>query len=185
MATEKQDARKKLGLKKDQPTLAFVGSGFDRKGLPQLLQALSRAPHWTLLVVGQDKHINNYKKVCMQWGIGHRVRFLGVLKDVRPIYQAADVLVHPAWYDPAPNVILEAMAMGLPVITTSTCGNSELIVAGENGFVIDHLDTKSLLEVLKRRIDWSTLGFKARQSIELHSIENMIHDLIAVYQRIL
>jgi UDP-glucose:(heptosyl)LPS alpha-1,3-glucosyltransferase len=182
---EKQLARKQLGLRKTTPTLLFVGSGFDRKGLPQLLQALVRVPHWTLLVVGQDKHLKNYKKVCLQWGLSHRIRFLGVLKDVRPVYQAADVLVHPAWYDPAPNVILEAMAMGLPVVTTNTCGNSELIINGHNGFVVAHNQHKALTDVLSQSLDWSTLGLSARQQVEPYTIERMINDLVAVYQNVI
>lgn len=184
---EKQAARDKWGLSTKTPTLLFVGSGFERKGLPQLLQALIMAPQWHLLVVGQDRDWKNYQKVCSQWGISHRVKFLGVLNDVRPAYRAADVLVHPAWYDPAPNVILEAMAMGLPVITSPTCGNKELIVEGENGFVVSNHPIKPLVQLLSSKLqhDWGTMGQVARGSVEPYPVERMVNELVSVYKNIM
>lgn len=182
---EKLKARESLGIKANMPTLLFVGSGFERKGLPLILQALIRSPTWQLLVVGQDKHLKNYQKICLQWGISHRVKFLGVMKDVRPAYQAADVLVHPAWYDPAPNVILEAMVMGLPVITSQHCGNKELIEQGENGFVVPIKPIQALLDVLSSKSDWALMGESARKTVEQYPIERMIRELINLYQQVL
>ncbi|WP_020559759.1 glycosyltransferase family 4 protein [Thiofilum flexile] len=184
-ATERLEARRSLGLKAKMPTLLFVGSGFERKGLPLLLQALIRSPYWHLLVVGQDKHSKNYQKICLQWGVSHRVKFLGMMKDVRPAYQAADVLVHPAWYDPAPNVILEAMAMGLPVITSQHCGNKELIEPDVNGFVVPIKPIQPLLTALNTKTDWAMLGQAARKTVEQYPIERMINELTAVYQQVM
>jgi UDP-glucose:(heptosyl)LPS alpha-1,3-glucosyltransferase len=65
--------------------------------------------------------------------------------ETLPFYQMADGLL-PTLYDPFPNVILEAMACGLPVITTTGCGGAEFIVQGSNGYVCDALDIPALQE---------------------------------------
>jgi hypothetical protein len=66
--------------------------------------------------------------------------------ETLPFYQMADGLLLPTLYDPFPNVILEAMACGLPVITTTGCGGAEFIVQGSNGYVCDALDIPALQE---------------------------------------
>jgi Glycosyltransferase len=116
-----------------------------------------------------------------------RVYFKGVAEDVRPLYRAADVLVHPAWYDPAPNVILESMAMGLPVITSTTCGNQELVAEGESGFVIPATDTARLTQCLQanRPDDWRQMGMAARQVAEQYPLTAMTTELFNLYAKLL
>jgi UDP-glucose:(heptosyl)LPS alpha-1,3-glucosyltransferase len=78
-------------------------------------------------------------------GIDKRVRFVGHCPDMRNAYFAADFLVHPTFYDPCSLVVLEALACGLPVITTRHNGASELLKSGQEGYIIsdphdhDHL----------------------------------------------
>ena len=74
---------------------------------------------------------------------------MGVQKQTLPFYQAADALLLPTLYDPFPNVILEAMSCGLPVITSTTCGGAEFITPGQNGFVTDALDVPAITEAIR------------------------------------
>jgi UDP-glucose:(heptosyl)LPS alpha-1,3-glucosyltransferase len=76
------------------------------------------------------------------------VRFFGMQSETLPFYQA-DGLLLPTLYDPFPNVILEAMACGLPVITTTGCGGAEFIVQGSNGYVCDALDIPALQQSVR------------------------------------
>ena len=185
--SQKQLERKTLGLPTQQRLALFVGSGFGRKGLDNALDSMRLLPDWSLLVVGKDKQQAHYQRLCQQWGIADRVYFMGVAEDVRPLYRAADVLVHPAWYDPAPNVILESMAMGLPVVTSTTCGNQELVAEGENGFVVPAADTARLTQCLQasRSDDWRHMGIAARQVAEQYPLTAMTTELFNLYAKLL
>lgn len=104
-------------------TLGFVGSGWDRKGLEILLRALAELPEcFRLNVIGTDKAQAKYSKICGSLKINHRVNFLGICDDMPLHYSKMDLLVHPAHYDPAPNVATEAMAMGTPVLGSNQTG---------------------------------------------------------------
>jgi UDP-glucose:(heptosyl)LPS alpha-1,3-glucosyltransferase len=138
--------RQSLGISLAAPVLLYVGSGFERKGVPQLLQAFSASPDVTahLIVVGADRKLNALKSLADTLGIGDRVCFVGGVKDVRPYYGTADGFVLPTLYDPCPNAVLEAMACGLPVITSAQCGAREWINTSKNGWVVDPTDKAAL-----------------------------------------
>jgi UDP-glucose:(heptosyl)LPS alpha-1,3-glucosyltransferase len=137
--------RQKTGVDAATPLILFVGSGYERKGLPTLLHALSRMTRGDarLWVVGRDKHESLMRNLAQTLGIDERVMFLGAQTDVRPFYGAADVFALPTRYDPFPNVALEALACGLPLVTTNRCGAAELVTAA-NGSVISAGDVPGL-----------------------------------------
>ena len=138
--------REVLGLDPNIPVFLYVGSGFARKGVPQLIEALARCTdrHSRLVIVGEDRHASAYQRQAGRLGLGSRVIFAGPQKDVLPYYGMADAFVLPTRYDPMPNAALEALACGLPTITSTTCGIAARIRNGENGFVGDALDIERL-----------------------------------------
>lgn len=121
--------------------LLFVGSGFKRKGLPFLLTALAQMQHRdrSLLVVGAGRAAP-YQRLAARLGVAPRVRFLGPQPRVERFYAAAAVLALPTIYDPCSNVVLEALACGVPVITTAVNGASEFITPGRNGAILARPD---------------------------------------------
>ncbi len=129
--------RANVGAGETAPVILFVGSGFARKGVATLIEASARmaAQHAEIWVVGQDKDVRRYRHLARRLGVTGRVRFLGAQTDVRPFYGAADICCLPTLYDPFPNAALEALASGLPLVTTASCGAAELIEAGHNGLV--------------------------------------------------
>lgn len=146
--------RDKLGVGATAPVVLHVGSGFARKGVATLLEALARmatraAEVW---IVGHDKHAARYVRLAARLGIAARVRFLGAQTDVKPWYGAADVFCLPTLYDPMPNAALEALACGLPLVTTATCGAAELVTPGANGAangaIVPPLDPAALAQAL-------------------------------------
>ncbi|CDG15848.1 glycosyltransferase family 4 protein [Xenorhabdus doucetiae] len=143
--TERIALRQKYAIPVQAKCFVYVGSGFERKGLKAAIEAISMTDAY-LVVIGQDKEEDKYKQLANSLGCHKQVRFFGVQKKTLPFYQIADGLLLPTLYDPFPNVILEAMACGLPVITSDTCGGAEFIVSGENGFVCDALDISALAE---------------------------------------
>jgi UDP-glucose:(heptosyl)LPS alpha-1,3-glucosyltransferase len=184
--TYRDPMRAKLGIPADATLFLFVGSGFERKGLADALRALALLPATAhLAIVGRDRHADRYRALAQRLGVGARTHFLGPQQDVRPYYGAADAVVLPTLYDPFPNVALEAMACGLPLVTSTKSGAAELIRDDDNGFVCDALDVPALAQNLKRLLDPTTrqrLGAAARTSVEPLSLETMTRQLLDLYQ---
>lgn len=133
--------RADLGVGAATPMILFVAHNFRLKGLRELLDALAllaREPdtEMRLIVVGRD-NARPYQRQARLRGISERVTFLAGVDDPQRLYTAADVLAHPTLYDPCSRVVLEAIAAGLPVLTTSDNGAAELIPEVGAGVVID------------------------------------------------
>ena len=135
---ERSAARAALALAPDDYAILFAGTGWMRKGLAYALRALDKLPGESrpvLLVAGRG----NPRRYL--WGLPaaarRRVRFLGPVKDMRALYAAADVFAAPTLYDPFSNACLEALATGLPVLTTRANGFAEIITPGVHGEALD------------------------------------------------
>ena len=180
-------ARQRLNLPQDATVMIYVGSGFERKGLKAAIEAVANSDRY-LVVVGQDKHLARYQQLANQLNCLDRLRFAGVQQDVQPFYHAADALLLPTLYDPFPNVVLEAMACGLAIITSTGCGGAEFITNGEEGFVCDALDIKALNEAVMSTPALShnsALGAAARRKIEPYGPQRLAQALTSLYQRVL
>lgn len=171
----------------DVPLLLFVGSGFERKGVPQLLRAAAsmqrRETH--LLIVGADRKLKAMQALASRLKIDQRVHFTGPLKDVRPFYGAADGFVLPTLYDPCPNAALEALSCGLPIVTSTSCGAQEWIQTGVNGWVVDAVDEAQLASRLDdlAALAGNRLAREAsRASAEHLTLPAMADQLLALYR---
>ena len=179
-----------LGLDKETPVLLYVGSGFERKGVPQLLQtmALMKETKAHLVLVGADRRLKAMRQLAGQLGLASRCHFVGPVKDVRPWYGMADAFVLPTLYDPGPNAALEALACGLPMLTTPGCGAKEWIRQGRNGFVCDPLDTPEMARMLDDLLDlrqFDEAGQASRNIVAGLDLSRMAQDLIRLYQELL
>ena len=128
----REKSRADLKLHAEEIVLLFVGSGWERKGLLFAMEAMAmcRDRRLRLLVAGRGKTQRYFKS--------KRVRFLGEVVDLLPVYAAADILILPTIYDPFSNACLEALACGLPVITTRANGFSEIIEHEVHGSIVEH-----------------------------------------------
>src|SRR5436309_4007643 len=140
----REKSRNDLKLKPDEIALLFAGSGWERKGLRFAIEAieLCRDRKLRLLVAGRGNE-RDYKP--KRFFTEEPVRFLGEVADLRPSYAAADIFILPSIYDPFSNACLEALASGLPVITTRDNGFSEIIENGVHGSVVDIPSNVSVL----------------------------------------
>ncbi|HVN63930.1 MAG TPA: glycosyltransferase family 4 protein [Candidatus Binataceae bacterium] len=126
--TGRDSIRAQFSLPGTARVVAFVGNGFARKGLRFLIEAWRVIPGSPfLLVVGTDRAAEVYKRQAQAMGIGERVIFAGSQPDVAAIFQAVDALALPSFFEPFGNVVMEAMASGLPVLTSVHCGAAELL----------------------------------------------------------
>jgi UDP-glucose:(heptosyl)LPS alpha-1,3-glucosyltransferase len=135
----REKSREELNLKSDQTALLFAGSGWERKGLLFAIQAAAlcgdRKMH--LLVAGRG-NVRLYKTKSLRFWREEPVQFLGEVADMLRVYAAADIFILPTIYDPFSNACLEALAWGLPVITTRSNGFSEIIEDGVHGSIVEH-----------------------------------------------
>ncbi|MEJ4047282.1 glycosyltransferase family 4 protein [Erwinia sp. SLM-02] len=186
-STTRAAIRQKISLPLNASVLIYVGSGFERKGLAAAIRAVANTDRY-LLVVGKDKAEKQYRALATELGCADRIRFVGMQSDTLPWYQAADGLLLPTLYDPFPNVILEAMACGLPVITSTTCGGAEFIQPGRNGFVCDALDVPALRDAvmaLPEQATDSNMALAAREQVMASTPLRLSQQLISLYQQIL
>lgn len=172
-----------------QVRLLFAGSGFERKGLEQALEALARVKGgWRLRVVGRGDAAP-YKARAERLGIAGRVEFAGPQSDMPAEYGRADVLLFPTLYDAFGTVTLEAMATGIPVVVSRQAGASEVVTHGVDGIIVENprapAELAAAIEPLvadpaKR----AAMGEAARATAERHSIDANIEKVIGVYRDI-
>ncbi|HEV8423483.1 MAG TPA: glycosyltransferase family 4 protein [Chthoniobacterales bacterium] len=121
--------RRILRLRDEEIAVLFVGSGWERKGLRFAVQAVkSLGRNFRLIVAGRGRS---------QMARGRHVSRLGAVRDLPGLYSAADIFLLPTLYDPFSNACLEALAAGLPVITTRANGFCEIIDHGFHGSILE------------------------------------------------
>lgn len=178
---QKSDCRRKVaeefGLS-DELRLLYVGSGFKRKGVAVAIRAAARLTEpYRLFIVGKGSAAR-YRRLARQLGIHERVIFTGPRRDADLFYQGCDLFVFPTLYDPFSNATLEAMAHGLPVITSSFNGVAELIRHGDNGFVVqDPLDDAAVSACMQALTDSVLRRQMGEQAAETASAFTMQHNI--------
>jgi len=148
-----REARARWGLPSRAPVIVFAGNDWKRKGLFTLLKAMDRrdsgSSECRLLVAGRGSP-RKIERMCSPH-LRSRIHLPGAVREIQKVYAAGDLLVLPTRYDPFSNVCLEAMACGLPVITTAANGAAELVREGVNGYVQQEPDSAEELAGLLRR----------------------------------
>jgi UDP-glucose:(heptosyl)LPS alpha-1,3-glucosyltransferase len=172
-----------------EKTFLFVGSGFRRKGLYFVIKALPlvlKQADVRLVVVGQG----NQKKagqLAKRLGVLDRISFIGPVKAVAPYYQESAVFVLPSIYEPFSNACLEAMAYGLPLVTTEMNGASEDIVPGQNGFIIkDPADQEILADLMVQSLHLNLERIRQvnQEMLIKHTWEQHLESLTGLYEKI-
>ncbi len=138
----RSEKRSALHLSAETILLIFVGNNYRLKGLEPLMAAMGllrqRFPHQPLrLIVAGRGQVARFRRKARRLGVSDLVLFMGSLKEIEKYYAASDIYVHPTFYDACSLTVLEALASGLPVITTRYNGAAVAIVSDEGGKVID------------------------------------------------
>jgi len=175
---------KKLNLNPNISQLLFVGNDYKRKGLKFLLKALAKIKEkdFHLSIVGKDKNTQKYMNFSKKLKIDKKISFFNERDDIINFYQLADIAILPTLYDPFSNVAIEALAMGVFVITTLYNGAQEIITK-ENGSIIDPIDIDLFSKELLNAIDNKKDDEKAkniRQSVKHLDFSNQLNTLINV-----
>lgn len=155
----RDEVRKRHGLG-DEFLILFVSNNFRMKGLGFLIQAVARLKDRRrgvikLLVLGRDRSAP-YRRLARKGGVEDQVVFGGSTPEMEKYYGASDLLVHPTFYDACSLTVLEALASGLPVVTTSQNGASDVLEHGRDGWILeDPSDMDALCEAIEYFLDES------------------------------
>jgi UDP-glucose:(heptosyl)LPS alpha-1,3-glucosyltransferase len=166
--------------------LIFIGHEFERKGLVYVLDALALLPdHVSLQVVGgSEQEIKRHSGLVGERGLTGRVTFLGRRNDVPALLADSDVLVFPSKSEAWQLVVLEAMACGVPVLSTPVGCAPEVIRDGENGYLIER-DGAMIADRLRRLdADLPGLRARARETAIQYSWDGIADRYLALVKRI-
>lgn len=186
------NTRQELGVGEDETLFLLVAHNFRLKGIESLILSIStmsrEGKRVRLLVVG-DGNISKYERMARVIGCHQMVRFVGDQPDPMTYYHAADVFMLPTFYDPCSLVVLEAMACGLPVITTRRNGVHELMGQGREGFILaDPEDVESLVKYMTVYLDKDArqaAGCCARNLAETYSMKRNCDEHVGVYEEVI
>jgi UDP-glucose:(heptosyl)LPS alpha-1,3-glucosyltransferase len=181
----RQEIRSRYSIAGDEFLILLVGSGFERKGVASLLRAVELvAGPVTVMIVGRGSR-NRYLDMIHR----QKVVFCGPQSEIHQFYAASDVFVSPSMYEPFGNAHLEALASGLPVVTTRKSGASEIVEEGKQGFIIDEPeDSDSIAGRISQLVDGDLrrrMGMDARILAEKFSFENHAARMMRIYDGIL
>ena len=149
------------------PFLLFFGNGFHRKGLAVALRALAELPGLHLAIVGHDPREARYRRLARQLGVDARAHFLGPRARPEGWLGSAAALILPTRYDPFANVVLEALASGVPVITSGRNGASEILP--EPWMTVpDPADAPAFARAVERALQEPRMRDRCRATAESH-----------------
>ena len=158
------------------PVGLMLAQDFARKGLAWAIDAVRAVPGWTLVVGGRDD-AGPYRKLAARLAVADRVRFLGPVADPAACYRAADFFVLPTRHDPCSLVVLEALCMGVPVISTRQNGACEAMVDGVHGRVLPSPCAglaDAVREVIDRRAAMSAACLALRPALsQAHHLDRL------------
>ncbi len=135
MAPEAGALRGELNIPPSAPLLLTVGSGYHTKGVDRVLRLLVALPKAYAVIVGRDD-TRRWKALADRHSVAGRVRIMGPRDDVATFYLAADLYVHPARLENTGSTLLEAMALGLPVVCSGVCGFADHVRLAKAGRVL-------------------------------------------------
>jgi len=193
---EQASHRTALGLPHDSWVIAAVGRLHPNKGMADLLEAFSLLPHelagrpLCLAIAGDGPLRGSLHQQAAALGIAARVHWLGWQAEPALVYRAADIFVCPSRHEPLGNVILEAWAQSVPVVSTRSQGAEELIVDGIDGVLAPVGDAAALAGVLRatigREAHCAQLVVNARHKLEQQFSETkIVGDYTTLYQSLL
>lgn len=184
--------RRELGVGPDTVLALVVAHNFRLKGIPSLLRAVARLNDEgrpaQLVVVG-GKSLGRWRRRAAKMGIEHAVTFAGPASNPLDYYAAADLYVHPTFYDTCSLVVLEAAACGLPIITTHSNGAAELLEHNRDALLIsDPADVGQLTAAMRLLLGAETrrrLGQAARETALRHTFQRNVDEILEVYREVI
>lgn len=188
VARHRDNKRVELGIGPEDKLLLFVANEFPRKGLDTILQAMARLRDSSvkLAVVGRGDP-KPYKRQIRELGLEQQVQFWPSTSEISAYYAASDVFVFPTRYEPFGLVIIEALACGIPVITSSCAGAAAAINPANGRLLDDPLDDLALAQHIQSVLEQprSVYSEPTRRAVEQYAWSTIADQYLAVYADVL
>jgi len=175
------------GLDESGPLLLSVGNLVQEKGHDIVISALPSLPHVALIIVGEGRALGSLKKLANSLGVRDRVKFVGTISQPELVryYNAADVFVLASVSEGMPNVVLESIACGTPVVATATGGTREIITCPEAGQLMQDRSVSGLVEAFEILTQRKPDRAATRRHGEAFGWENVTHNQLNLYEKII
>lgn len=189
-ATTRVHVRSRLGLGREHVVALMIAQDFERKGLAEAIEAVAKVgdARLRLIVIGRPDPAA-YRRMADRLGIADRIIFAGSTDRPADFYRAADFFVLPTRHDPCSLVVLESLAMGLPVISTICNGACEAMIQGTHGIVLqDPADVSALANAMRQLLDAPTLQRMQQACLDLRpqlSQAEHLRRMVEIYEEIL
>lgn len=192
--TGRDEAKRRLGLPAGVFTIGAVGRLSEEKGYDLLIRAVDHLIRdgydVALMIIGEGNQREKLEALLAELGRGGRTRLLGFQGDVLPLYEAMDLFVLSSLSEGLPNVVLEAMALEVPVVATRIAGIPKLIEDGRNGLLVEPGSIDALAEAIARTINDPALRLllqrEGRATVESqHSFAVRMDRFRALYDELL
>ena len=180
------EVRQQLRISGQEVMILFVGSGFERKGLEYLIKSIQyvKEKNWRLVLVGKGNW-GKYLKFTSKKN-QKKITYLEPIDEIEKLYVAADFFILPSIYEPFGNANLEALASGLPIITSQNSGASEIITPKKEGIILeDPSDSKSIAEAIDYLMDPKNrepMMKSARSLAEKFTQQRNASEMLKIYQ---
>lgn len=192
---EQREVREKFGFRESEKLVLAVGRLSHEKGHADLIESVSLLRtaqpdlKFKLLIVGDGPEQANLTRVATERKLESHVVFVGHVSDVAPFYAIADLFALPSHSEGSPNVLLEAMAAGLPVVATSVGGVPEIATNESDALIVPARDPSAFAAALRRALNDSELAGKLRRNAITRAGEfspaSRARSLIQIYEQLI
>ncbi len=181
--------KKELGISQNVPMVGIAGRLTQQKGIDTFLKAASGISSSVFgvefVVVGDGELRGKMERLATQLKLDKKVKFIGYRKDILDVMASFNILLYPSRWEPFANTILEAMAVGTPVVASNVGGNAEAIEDGETGFLFPADNAKEAATVVTRLLDdpeqLKIVAANAKRSVRKYSVAAMANGHQQVY----
>ncbi len=191
--SEKSELEEELGIDLSRPVVGTVARLHRQKGIPYLLEAARMLaqdiPGIQFLIVGGGPWKDRLKEQKNRLGLENVVHFLGERKEIPKILSLFDIVVLPSLWEGLPYFLLEAGALGKPVVATDVDGVKEIITDGKTGILVPPKSPKRLAEALRRLLENRKLALRLGSALkedlhDMYSLSRMITEVQNLYLRL-
>jgi len=188
------DIRRELGIASGAPIVLCVARLEKQKGVRYLLHAarmiIRELPEVRFLIAGKGRLEKKLRRLSTRLNVSDNVSFLGFRSDVPELLSAAEMVVCPSLWEGMPNIILEAMAAGKPVVATAVDGSAELVDDHVTGLLVEPADVSALADAVRTVLAdperARQMGNAGRMKVQREfSLDRMIHRNVLLYERLL
>lgn len=186
----KKELRKEYGYDENAFIMIYPADLSVRKNQPMLFEAVEivskKYNNIKLLLPGVQPLLEEHKAICEQKNISDNVEFMGYRRDIYKLDALADISVSSSRQEGLPINLIEAMALGNPIIATDVRGNNDLVQDGKNGYLIELNDSQAMadkiIELIENPSKLDELGEASLKMVDRYSVSSVLDEMVDIYK---